>query len=330
MPLERRQMLLDSARAEDFVVIEDDYECETSYMDHPLPALRSMDSEERVIYVASFSKVLAPGIRLGFIVAGAEFIHKARTLRRRILHHPPLNNQRAAALFLSMGHYDALMLRLGRILRERRLALRKALNNIRGIPLEISPEVGGTTYWVRTPDDFDVDNLAIEAERHGILIESVSHYYARRENAENCFRMGVTSLAFDKIRPGVERLVELIRDLVKGQVEHLSTSSGQWLTGHDLQRAMSGATMLYREVNGWPCTIVYKPDGRMSGQRGFANEDHDSGTWRVDGDKWYRKWDRWVYGEEKGYFIVIEGDKIKFFNDDRQIVDFGFIRLAGD
>ena len=328
MTLERRQALMEAAHSDDFVIIEDDYECETSYMDHPLPALRSMDPDGRVIYVASFSNVLAPGLRLGFIVANSEFIQRARRLRRDILDHPPLNNQRTAAFFLSLGHYDALMMRLGRVLRERRAALRRALNNVRGIPLEISPEVGGTTYWVRTPDDFDVSNLAVEAERHGILIEPVSRYYDVKENAENCFRMSVTSLVVDKIRPGVERLVELIRELVKGQVEHLMTSSGDWLTGEVLSETMSGATLLYREVNGWPCTIIYNPDGSMSGQRGFANEDHDAGRWRVDGDRFFRRWNRWVYGEEKGYFIVMDGDKIKFFNDDKQIVDSGFVRLS--
>jgi GntR family transcriptional regulator/MocR family aminotransferase len=328
MSLERRQALMDAAHRDDFVIIEDDYECETSYMDHPLPALRSMDTDGRVIYVASFSNVLAPGIRLGFIVANSEFIQRARGLRRDIMDHPPLNNQRTAAFFLSLGHYDALMLRLGRVLRERRLALKKALNNVRGIPMEISPEVGGTTYWVRTPVDFDVKNLAVEAERHGILIEPVRRYYAVKEDAENCFRMGVTSLVVDKIRPGVERLVELIRDLVKGQVEHLETSSGRWLRGAELGEAMSGATMLYREVNGSPCTIVYKPGGSLSGRRGFANEDHDTGRWRVEGDRFFRKWERWAYGEEKGHYIVIDGDKIKFFNEDRQIVDSGFVRFA--
>jgi len=328
MSLERRQALMEAAHTHDFVIIEDDYECETSYMDHPLPALRSMDTDGRVIYVASFSNVLAPGIRLGFIVANSEFVEQARRLRRAIMDHPPLNNQRTAAFFLSLGHYDALMLRLGRVLRERRTALRRALNNVRGIPMEISPEVGGTTYWVRTPSDFDVENLAVEAERHGILIEPVRRYYALEDSAENCFRMGVTSLVVDKIRPGVERLVELIRELVKGQVEHLKTSSGNWLTGADLVDAMSGATLLYREVNGWPCTIVYHPDGSMSGRRGFANEDSDSGRWRTDGDRFLRKWNHWVYGEENGYFIVIDGDKIKFFNDDKQIIDSAFIRLA--
>jgi GntR family transcriptional regulator/MocR family aminotransferase len=328
MSLERRQALMDAAHRDDFVIVEDDYECETSYMDHPLPALRSMDTDGRVIYVASFSNVLSPGIRLGFIVANSEFIQSARQLRRDIMDHPPLNNQRTAAFFLSLGHYDALMLRLGRVLRERRLALKRALNNVRGIPMEISPEVGGTTYWVRTPVDFDVTNLAVEAERHGILIEPVSRYYAVKEHAENCFRMGVTSLVVDKIRPGVERLVELIRDLVKGQVEHLETSSGNWLRGAELAEAMSGATMLYREVNGSPCTIVYNPGGSLSGRRGFANEDHDTGRWRVEGDRFFRKWERWAYGEEKGHYIVIDGDKIKFFNEDKQIVDSGFVRFA--
>ena len=328
MPLERRQALLESAHENDFMIIEDDYECETSYMDHPLPALRSMDSEGRVVYVASLSQVLAPGIRLGFIVANSDFIESARQLRRQVLNHPPLNNQRAAAIFLSLGHYDALMLKLGRIFRERRMRLRGALSNIRGIPLEISPEVGGTTYWVRAPQDFDIANMAIEAERHGILVEPVGRYYADKSSAENCFRMGVTSLVVDKIRPGVERLVGLIRDLVKGQVETLSSTSGTWLTGAELEQTMSGATALDREVYGWPATYIYHPDGTMSGTRGFANEDRDEGRWWVEGDRWYRKWSRWVYGETKSYFIVIDGDRLKFFNEEQQIVDSMYIRLS--
>jgi GntR family transcriptional regulator/MocR family aminotransferase len=330
MPLARREALIQAASQHDFLIVEDDYECETNYLDFPLPALRSMDNEGRVVYVASFSNALAPGIRLGFIVANRDFIRRARELRRRVLNHPPLYNQRAAAYFLSLGHYDGLMLRLGRIFRARRTALRDALNNMRGIPREISPEVGGTTYWVRTPRDFDVGNLTREAEKHGILIEPVVHYYAGAESAENCFRMGVTSLAEEKIRPGVERLVKLIRALARGQVEHLESSSGRWLTGEQLQATMAGATVLYREVYGAPCTIEYLPDGEMRGRLGFANEDHDAGHWRVEGDRFFRKWNHWNYSDEAGYYIVIDGDKIKYFNSDKQIVDSAYIRLADD
>ncbi len=328
MTQERREALVRSAVDNDFLIIEDDYECEINYMDHPLPALRSIDGSGRVIYVGSFSNALAPGVRLGYIVGNSDFIRRARQLRRKVLNHPPLNNQRTMAYFLSLGHYDSLMLRIGRVFRERRIALRDALNNMRGIPMEISPEVGGTTYWVRTPNDFDVRNLAIEAEKHGILVEPVSHYYANQGNAEHCFRMGVTSLTVEKIRPGVERLVKLIRDLVKGQVEQLESSSGEWLRGDDLKKRMSGATVLYREVYGAPCTIEYLPGGKMEGRLGFGNEDRDSGSWRVEGDLFYRKWNRWVYGDETAYYIVIDGDKIKWFNSDKQIVDSAYIRLA--
>lgn len=326
MSQQRRQRLVDASARHDFLIIEDDYECEINYLDRPQPALRGMDETGRVIYAASFSKVLSPGLRLGFIVGDAQFIQRARALRRTIMNHPPLNNQRAAAFFLSLGHYDALMTRLGRIFQERRLALRDALNWMRGVPMEISPEVGGTTYWVRTPENFDVGAFALAAAERGILIEPVRHYYANKDEAENCFRMGVTSLDIERIRPGVTRLVELIRSQVKEHVEHLSTSVGEWLTGDELEAAMSGATVLYREVDGVPCTIRYHDDGTMTGVLGFSNEEQDTGNWRIDGDRFYRQWSRWNYGEEKGYFIVIDGEQIKWFNDDRQIVDSAFIQ----
>jgi GntR family transcriptional regulator/MocR family aminotransferase len=324
MTADRREKLLKAAREHDFLIIEDDYECEINYLDHPQPALRSMDDTGRVIYVASFSKVLAPGIRLGFIVADSQFIQRARALRRSIMNHPPLNNQRTAALFLSLGHYDALMMRLGRILHERRMALRDALNWMRGVPMEISPEVGGTTYWVRTSADFDVDAFVRAAAQRGILVEPVRHYYANEADAENSFRMGVTSLPVERIRPGVTRLVDVIRSQVRGHVEQLSTTSGDWLKGAALEATMSGSTILYREVYGAPCTINYHTDGTMTGVLGFSNEEQDTGHWRIDNDRFYRQWSRWNYGEEKGYFIVVDGEQIKFFNDDGQLVDTAF------
>jgi GntR family transcriptional regulator/MocR family aminotransferase len=331
MSPKRREALLQAAARHDFVLIEDDYECEINYLDKPQPALRSMDESARVIYVASLSKVLAPGIRLGFIVADAQFIQRARALRRTVMNHPPRNNQRTAAFFLSLGHYDALMMRLGRVLQKRRMALRDALNWMRGVPMEISPEVGGTTYWVRTPENFDIDAFAHVAAQQGILVEPVRHYYADERNAENCFRMGITSLPVERIRPGVTRLVEVIRSQVREQVEHLTTSKGDWLKGDDLFAALSGAAILMREVDGAPCTIKYHPDGSMTGVLGFANEEQDIGRWRTDDERFYRQWGRWTYGEEKGYSIVIDGDQIKFFNEDGQIVDSGFmLRSSGE
>ncbi|MEM9403362.1 MAG: PLP-dependent aminotransferase family protein [Pseudomonadota bacterium] len=324
----RRNALIQAARQHDLLIIEDDYECEINYEDRPIPALRSMDDSGRVIYVASLAKVLAPGSRLGFVVADSQFIKRLRALRRSVMNHPPLINQRVIAKFLSLGHYDSLMLRLGRTLRERRMALRDALNWMRGVPLEISPEVGGTTYWVRMPNDFDVEAFARTAARRGILIEPVRHYYADPARAENCFRMGVTSLAVERIRPGVTALVDAIRSQVRDQVEHLESTSGEWLKGDSLPAAFRDTTILYQEVYGAPCTIHYHDDGRMTGVLGFSSEEHDEGHWRVEEDRWYRQWRRWNYGEEKGYSIVLDGNRIKFFDNNGQLVDTALIQAA--
>ena len=139
---------------------------------------------------------------------------------------------------------------------------------------------------MRLPEDFNVEFIASEAERRGILIEPVGHYCADREHAENCFRMGVTSLPVEKIRPGVAELTELIRMLVSGRVEHLETSVGEWLTGGDLKSAMTNKTIIYNVVYGVPCTIDLHADGRMVGTAGYANEDSDVG-------RWHRQWNEW-------------------------------------
>src|SRR3546814_9972006 len=83
-------------------------------MHAPTTALKAMDRSGRVIYVGSFSKYLGPGLRMGYMVGAAEFIHEARMLRRLMLRHPATNNQRTLALFIAGGHYDALVHRLQR------------------------------------------------------------------------------------------------------------------------------------------------------------------------------------------------------------------------
>src|SRR5262249_38445628 len=112
MSLARRHALLEAAERKDFIVIEDDYESEFAHAGTPQPALKTLGSRHRVIFIASLPKTLAPGLRFGYMVGPRAFIREARALRRLILRHPAANNQRTIALFLADGHYDGLLRRL--------------------------------------------------------------------------------------------------------------------------------------------------------------------------------------------------------------------------
>jgi len=210
MSLARRRALLDAAARHDLVIVEDDYESETNFVGEPTPALKSLDANERVIYVGSLSKTLAPGLRLGFMVAPAELIREARALRRLMLRHPPANNQRTVALFLARGCHDSLVRRLSHAYRERWQAMGRSL--ARHLPESArAPTFGGTSYWVRGPAGLDARALARRAMARGILIEPGDvHFMGGASAPRNCFRLGFSSIPVDRIEPGIRELARLV------------------------------------------------------------------------------------------------------------------------
>lgn len=212
MPLQRRQELLAAAHANDALIIEDDYELETNYRGKHIPALKSLDRDGRVVYVGSFSKTLFPGLRLGFMVASKELISEARALRRLMMRHPPANNQRITAFFLSLGYYDVHLRRLHRVYQQRWEAMYEAFQQQSDM-LENVPGFGGTSFWIKGPEDLDAELLADKAKENGIIIEPGSVYYASDPRPKNYFRLGFSSISSERIGPGVEKLCGLIHGL---------------------------------------------------------------------------------------------------------------------
>ena len=205
----RRLQLLDKARDKDFVIIEDDYEFETNYVCAPLPALKSLDREGRVIYVGSLSKSIFPGLRLGYIAGPPEIIAQARALRRLMVRHPPNNSQRTAALFLQLGHHDAMILRLRRIYGERWEAIGHAIKD--HLPkLERMPSHGGSSVWLNGPPSLDADALAARALEKGVVIEPGSAFFAGGAKRKNAFRLGFSSIDTTKIEAGIKTLASVL------------------------------------------------------------------------------------------------------------------------
>ena len=209
MPLSRREQLLKQAEQNDILVIEDDYESEINFVGDPTPALKSLDASERVIYVGSLSKTLAPGLRLGYMVAPRPLIEEARALRRLMVRHPPANNQRIVALFLSMGHHDSLIHRLSETYKNRWQVMGAALNKHLPESSRI-PSFGGTSYWVEGPADLDTRELKERARAAGILIESGDICFMEKNPPQNFIRLGYSSISSKQIEPGVRKLADLI------------------------------------------------------------------------------------------------------------------------
>lgn len=210
LPLARRSALIDMAVRHRFLIIEDDYESETNYLsEKPVPALKSLDRQNRVIHVGSLSKSLFPGLRLGYLVGPAEFIAEARALRRLVLRHPPNLSQRITALFLRQGFHDAFTRKLHTVYRERWCRLGAALD--RFLPNSATPpSFGGTAFWVRGPDGLDSAGLADAARSEGVLIEPGAVHFADPDGPRNYFRLGFSAIATERIEPGMEKLARLI------------------------------------------------------------------------------------------------------------------------
>jgi len=202
MPLQRRLDLLARAERDNFIVIEDDHESELNFSGHPTPALKSLDSQARVIYLGSLSKTLAHGLRLGYVVAPAELIRELRALRRLVMRHVPTNNQQAAASFIGHGHHEAFVRRLNIAYRDRAHALRTALA-LHAPGLTPAAANGGSALWVSASKGTDTRALTARLYGQGVVVEPGDVFFAGAGQPRHHMRIGYSSIPVERIEAGV-------------------------------------------------------------------------------------------------------------------------------
>ncbi len=317
---EQAEKLLEMASRSDVLIIEHTTLADIPRARRGIPSLRALDASGRVVLVGAPSNAVSLGAPPGLVNAAPSLIERIREARRIAGSELSAGLQRAWAYFLGLGHYATAMSRISSLLEQRRTALRDALNHYLHKFVSIQSAAGASGYWVQAVSDLDAQALARTAANAGVLIEPMSEF-----GHPSAYCMGVTSLPLARIRDGVARLARIVRQDPNLASREMRLEADQALRGTALRRAIAGKTLLYNTVYGDPCTIYVYADGGLVGRAGYANEDCDTGHWWIEGDRWYRQWHSWAYGEAAGFYTVVEGDQVRWYKEDRFLVDTAVI-----
>ncbi len=219
LPLARRLRLLEWARRAGAVVFEDDYDSEYRYGGRPLAALQGLDRSGCVLYAGSFSKVMFPGLRLGYLVAPPALVPALRMVKALADAGCAPLPQLALADFIRDGHFERHLRRTRTRNAVRRAALVEALDRGLGAGVSIAGAAAGlhVLAWLRDVPFGRSGSLCRAAAAAGARVSSVGPFYATPPRRAGLL-LGYAALAEREIRDGIRRLTPVVKALSGGAV----------------------------------------------------------------------------------------------------------------
>jgi GntR family transcriptional regulator/MocR family aminotransferase len=214
MSLPRRLALLEWARSSGAFIFEDDYDSEFRYSGPPMPALQGLDRHGQVLFAGSFSKVLFPSLRLGYLVVPDGLVDCLAAARSLATRHAPLPDQAVLADFITLGHFGRHLRRMRQVYAGRLAALLEhAAARLAGL-LEISPVAAGLQTAARLCHGIDGRTAAAAALRRDVEVTPISRYAIGpvpslppvRQLAEDGLQLGFAPIDEHEIARGVRAL----------------------------------------------------------------------------------------------------------------------------
>ncbi len=217
MSLPRRLELLNWAQRTGTFIIEDDYDSEYRYSGRPVPSLAGLDHSESVIYIGTFSKILLPALRLGYLVVPTSLIDvfsRAKFLADR---HSPLLYQETLAEFIKAGHLERHIRRMRTLYEHRRELVIAALKREFGESVEIKGENAGINMLIRLHQRFNDDEFLKRARELGVGLVKASQFYLQ-DAPPHEFLLNYAGLKDETLEVGIKRLAEAARDVRRQDV----------------------------------------------------------------------------------------------------------------
>jgi GntR family transcriptional regulator/MocR family aminotransferase len=211
LSLDRRLELLKWADDSGAIVVEDDYDSEFWYDGHPVEAVQGLDSAGRVIYIGTFSKVLFPSLRLGYLIVPPSLLGPLAAIKFLSDRHTPTFEQEVLAGFIADGHFERHVRRARARNAARRAAMLEAFAETLGDRVEVVGANAGIhmVVWLREVSAGRVDDLIATAAERGIGIYSVAPYYANPPHTGGLV-LGYAGLTEREIHEGIRLLAPLI------------------------------------------------------------------------------------------------------------------------
>lgn len=207
LTLEERRMLVQLAQEHDFLIVEDSPYRELRYEGEPVPTMYSLDPD-RVIHLGSFSKIFAPGFRLGWAIAHPDILDKIYVCKQSLDLCPPIFDQYVAAEFLSSGRLDANLLKTIELYKGKRDLMLSLLEE--HMPAEVKwthPE-GGLFLFLTLPEGFDAVAFYDKALTAGVAYVAGEFFHPDR-SGKNTMRLNFSFMTPERISEGVRLLAEL-------------------------------------------------------------------------------------------------------------------------
>jgi GntR family transcriptional regulator/MocR family aminotransferase len=211
MSLARRQALLAHCRQQQAWIIEDDYDSEFRYGTRPLPSLQGLDDSGRVIYVGSFSKMLFPGLRIGYMVVPAALASSFAAGSAALYREGQMWQQAVLADFITEGHLVSHIRRMRGLYNQRRQVLLEAIHRHFGHSLPVQGDNAGLHLVLRLPQAVDDVRLAEQALAAGVAVRPLSQYHAHPEQAPKGLLLGYACVSPEAITPAFDTLARVIQ-----------------------------------------------------------------------------------------------------------------------
>lgn len=216
MSLEKRKRLLELANEYNVLVIEDNPYGDLRFKGEEVPTLKSMDTQNRVVYCGSFSKILSPGMRLGYVIGAAALMEKVEMLKQVNDVHTPMITQMMCVQFMKKYNIDKYIEKNRKLYKEKCECMLSAMEEY--FPKDkvtwTEPE-GGIFLWCTCSGIDDVSEIVSKCLEKKVAIVPGSNFAVDQSLPSNKFRLNYSSASKEDIREAVRRVGEVLTELLK-------------------------------------------------------------------------------------------------------------------